>query len=346
MSCGRGRATAMRSHSQAGAAMSGTGARESDIGPGEPARRDVRDRCSGVHRLTSHDRQHGADEAAPPEPARPILQLALGLDDQPAGAEQRIAEHQGDAGEDRERREAIERAAGEMPALDMEALDEGAQHHALRKGRERASRRRSRGPRRCGARRPGSGTRRRRPRKISASSISRIGKVDRRNDDGEGERKRRQQAEAAEHQPGLVAVPDRRDRVHHQVAGTRDPARNCRACRRRDRSRRAAHRRTPPAPGSAVQIGTRLSVGIMRRASGAAPPTRARAPRSAPAGGRPRRDPSRRPRRAAPHDRAAWKQTPTGIDDQIDRHIEQQRKQPRRRRSSEGDTESAVRSRP
>ena len=29
--------------------------------------------------------------------------------------------------------------------------------------------------------------------------------------------KRRQQAHAAKHEPGLVAVPDRRDRVHHQV---------------------------------------------------------------------------------------------------------------------------------
>ena len=42
--------------------------------------------------------------------------------------------------------------------------------------------------------------------------------IDRRNDDGEGERKRREQAQSAEYQPGLVAVPDRRDRIHHDGA--------------------------------------------------------------------------------------------------------------------------------
>ena len=48
-----------------------------------------------------------------------------------------------------------------------------------------------------------------------------IGKVHRRNDDREGERKRRHEPDAAEHQPGLVAVPDRRHRVHHQPAPLR-----------------------------------------------------------------------------------------------------------------------------
>ena len=42
--------------------------------------------------------------------------------------------------------------------------------------------------------------------------------IDRRDDDREGQRERGQQPDAAEHQPGLVAVPDRRDGVHHQVA--------------------------------------------------------------------------------------------------------------------------------
>src|SRR6185503_18275094 len=42
--------------------------------------------------------------------------------------------------------------------------------------------------------------------------------IDRRNDDGEGERKGREQAEPAEDKPGLVAVPDRRNRIHDQRA--------------------------------------------------------------------------------------------------------------------------------
>src|SRR5579871_3392833 len=43
-------------------------------------------------------------------------------------------------------------------------------------------------------------------------------KIDGRHDDREGERKRREKARPAKYQPGLVAIPDRRDRVHHQVA--------------------------------------------------------------------------------------------------------------------------------
>ena len=42
--------------------------------------------------------------------------------------------------------------------------------------------------------------------------------IDGRDDDGEGERKGGEQRQPAQHQPSLVAVPDRRDRVHHQVA--------------------------------------------------------------------------------------------------------------------------------
>ena len=43
-------------------------------------------------------------------------------------------------------------------------------------------------------------------------------RVERRQDDRVGERKGGEQPAAAEHQPGLVAVPHRRDRVHRLVA--------------------------------------------------------------------------------------------------------------------------------
>src|SRR5688572_12620790 len=43
--------------------------------------------------------------------------------------------------------------------------------------------------------------------------------IERRDDDGEGEREGGQQTDAAQDQPGLVAVPHRRDRVHDDVAG-------------------------------------------------------------------------------------------------------------------------------
>ena len=43
-------------------------------------------------------------------------------------------------------------------------------------------------------------------------------KVDRRQNDRKSEREGGQERDAAEHEPGLVAVPDRRDRVHDPVA--------------------------------------------------------------------------------------------------------------------------------
>src|SRR5437868_8138514 len=47
-------------------------------------------------------------------------------------------------------------------------------------------------------------------------------RVERRQDDRISERERRHQPAAAEHQPGLVAVPDRRDRVHRAIASPSD----------------------------------------------------------------------------------------------------------------------------
>ena len=56
------------------------------------------------------------------------------------------------------------------------------------------------------------------PRKIRPSSMAMIGRVERRHQHRIGQRKRRHQAAAAQHQPGLVAVPDRRHAVHDHVA--------------------------------------------------------------------------------------------------------------------------------
>ena len=112
--------------------------------------------------------------------------------------------------------------------------------HALREGGDERAVAEARGPRsvRCSASRKRNSNAT--PRKISASSIDQDREIDRRDDDGEGERERREQADAAQHQPGLVAVPDRRDRVHHQVARGVVGREAETGCRRRDRSRRAA----------------------------------------------------------------------------------------------------------
>ena len=56
------------------------------------------------------------------------------------------------------------------------------------------------------------------PRNTSAEQHEQHREIHRRDDDGEGQRKGREQCEAAEHEPCLVAVPDRRDRVHDEVA--------------------------------------------------------------------------------------------------------------------------------
>ena len=99
-------------------------------------------------------------------------------------------------------------------------------------------------------------------------------------------------------------------------------ARSCRACRRRDRSRRARRRRRRRRARMAVQTGTRLSVGVI-----APPPRRGRQGldrRLRPAAG----DRARPPRpRAAPDDAQHGEERPAGIDEQIDRDIEEQRQQ-------------------
>ena len=83
------------------------------------------------------------------------------------------------------------------------------------------------------------------PRKMSAEQHDEDREVHRRDDDRERERKRREQADAAEHEPRLVAVPDRRDRVHHQRA-------------RRRRRRRTAYRMPTPRskPSSSTYMNT------------------------------------------------------------------------------------------
>src|SRR6516165_349789 len=58
----------------------------------------------------------------------------FGQEYQPTCAQEAVAEDQGNASQNRERSQEIERAAGKDAALDLEALDEGAEHHSLRHG--------------------------------------------------------------------------------------------------------------------------------------------------------------------------------------------------------------------
>src|SRR5690242_7953853 len=150
-------------------------------------------------------------------PARPVLQLALRLQNQPSGAEQAVAEEQRYTGEDGERREAVERCAGEFSSLDLEALDEGAEHDALREGRERRAVAEGvipEGEMRGIAIAELEGD----PAEDERQQHGEDREVDGGNDDCESERECRQQPDPAEHEPGLVAVPDGCDRVHDEIA--------------------------------------------------------------------------------------------------------------------------------
>ena len=98
--------------------------------------------------------QHRAAAAARMQPIGPVLQRALGLHDQPAGAEQGVAGDQRQAAEQRERAQPVEGAAGVGAVDHLDALDEGAEHHALGEGGDQSSRRRRPGPTSGGCVRP------------------------------------------------------------------------------------------------------------------------------------------------------------------------------------------------
>ena len=118
------------------------------------------------------------------------------------------------------------------------------------------------------------GTRRRRRARSGPSSMSDHRQIERRHDDRVGRGKRRQQAAAAEHQPGLVAVPHRRDGV---IIGSRSAraAPTGTGCRCRGRSRRAAHRGRLPRASRPDQIQRQVDCIVIVRNS----PGRHRPPR-------------------------------------------------------------------
>ena len=145
--------------------------------------------------------------AAPTPAARPSVFITS-----QRRAEQPVAEQQADAGQDGERRAASRSALpANTAARHREALDELAEHEPwanvaiagpVEERRPRSGVLGLRGSRNSNAT----------PRKISAEQHHQDREVHRRDDDGESEREGREQPDAAEHQPGLVAVPDRRDR--------------------------------------------------------------------------------------------------------------------------------------
>ncbi|MCY1299292.1 hypothetical protein D9M70_488150 [compost metagenome] len=141
----------------------------------------------------------------------------MGLHDQPGGAEQGITDDDGDAGHDREGRQPVPPAADIGAVLDGDTLDERAESYALREGCEHRTARERPVPEIFGT--PGA------PAIFEGDAAEDEADdhgdnrgVECRQDRRISERKYRHQTAAAEHQPGFVAVPDRRDGIHHHVA--------------------------------------------------------------------------------------------------------------------------------
>ena len=146
-----------------------------------------------------------------------VAQVAFRFHHQPCRAQQRIADHQRHAGQDAERRQPVPPAAGILAARDVDALQDGAERNALRQRRQQRSAGKGDVPLvpflcRAPAEFKGDAA------EHQAEQHRDHGRVERRHQHRIGQRERGHQAAAAEHQPGFVAVPDRRDAVHDDVA--------------------------------------------------------------------------------------------------------------------------------
>ena len=156
------------------------------------------------------------------QPARVFLHLALGLPVQPAGAEQGIAGDHARAGQQAERRQPVPPAAAIGAAFDRDALQQRAERDPLRERRDQRARGEAEIPDV-----PVAGIA---PAEFERDAAEHEAeqhrdqrRVERGHHDRISEREGGEQPAAAEHQPGFVAVPDRRDRIHRGVALAADP---------------------------------------------------------------------------------------------------------------------------
>jgi len=148
---------------------------------------------------------------------RVAVQVVGGLHHQPRAAEQGVAGH--DAGGDQQGvgGQPVEGPAGETPVRDGDALDETAEDQALRRRRQGRAAGEHLGPEfpapiaRAEAEFEGHAP------EDQAGEHQQHRQVEGRHQHRIGQRKRRQKPAAAQHQPGLVAVPDGGDGVHHHV---------------------------------------------------------------------------------------------------------------------------------
>ena len=117
--------------------------------------------------------EHSRGQTRHPRPC-PFAQPALGLQHEPACAEQRVAQHEAEAGEHGQRREPLETAPRILPVHDRDAADHGADRRALNESDDRRTEEETPSPT-IRARCPGSGTRRRPHGRSTRTSSSSTG---------------------------------------------------------------------------------------------------------------------------------------------------------------------------
>ncbi len=146
-----------------------------------------------------------------------LLDRPFGFHHQPTGTQQRISDHQPQAAHHAKGRQPIEYAAGDLSVLDAYFLQQSTQYQPLRKcrnGRTGGKRHIPLAMMRLGdtAKLEGHAT------KDQCQHHHDHRQIHCRHDHRICKRKCDQQPVAAQHQPGFIAIPERRDGIHHLVA--------------------------------------------------------------------------------------------------------------------------------
>src|SRR6266481_1832284 len=147
---------------------------------------------------------------------RPVANFGVAFVDQPAGAEKCVAKAQADAAEGRKRRKPAEITPGILTVGDLQPLDQGSDRCPLHEARDQGSAGKAQIPDpphslRLVAKLESYAA------KNKARQNEKERKIEGRQEGGVDEGKGPPQDDAGHHEPGLVAVPDRRNRLQHDA---------------------------------------------------------------------------------------------------------------------------------
>jgi len=190
---------------------------EIEIRQAEPAGSNRRVRQRSPQADDGKHRQQGTQQL-PRCAAHSLLQRTFTFHHQPGGAEQRIGHAQSESAEQAERGQPVKHAATEGATADGETVDHRPDHHALAEGCQQGAAKKGAIPewpvRRRGLEAKLKGDAAKNQADQHQGQGDRQGVDDHRVGEGKGAK----QAGAAEHQPGFIAIPYRRDAVDHYVA--------------------------------------------------------------------------------------------------------------------------------